>query len=225
MAVSWHTLPDTDTWATALSDATAAILGAAIARNGRAGLAVSGGRSPIPYFEALSRTRLPWGQVDLTLVDERFVPPSHPDSNEHLVRAYLLHGLAREARFTGLVGIPGDLPGCVAQANQNATPLTLTVLGMGEDGHTASLFPGASQLEEGLDPASTARYVHVTPPAAPHERISMTLSSILSSDRIIIAIAGQTKRAVLERAMQGASLPISRVVNKEGAHIDVYWHP
>jgi len=227
MAASWHTYPDPCACAQALADAAAAALSIAIGRNGRAGLAVSGGRSPILFFEALSEASLPWRQVDITLVDERFVPPTHPDSNEHLVRTHLLRGPARDARFTGLVRLPGDLPGSVAQANRNAGPLTLTVLGMGEDGHTASLFPGASQLADGLDPASTARYLHVTPPDAPHERISMTLPAIMSSGGIIISIAGQAKRAVLEHALRGTNpaLPISYVVNKEGAHIDVYWHP
>ncbi|MYN13419.1 6-phosphogluconolactonase [Pusillimonas sp. TS35] len=223
----WHEFDTQSDCARALAGMVADTLTSAISARGRAGLAVSGGRSPVGAFDELSQTPLPWHAVQITLVDDRFVPPTHPDSNERLARSYLLRGHAAYARFTGLVSNPADIDACVAHANQLDSPLSVVMLGMGEDGHTASLFPGAAQLRAGLNPANPCRYLRVTPPAAPHDRISMTLAAILSAGRIVLLISGSHKRAVLERAQRAPdpALPVSYVVAHTGVPIDVYWHP
>lgn len=194
---------------------------------GTATLAVSGGRSPIPLFQALAQTELPWRQITVALVDERHVPLDHPDSNEKLVRSYLLQNKAAQAKFAGLVSDPDDIAASVSQANTQRNDLTMVILGMGDDGHTASLFPEAPQLAQGLAPDQVKRYLHMTPGTAAHERISMTLAAMLGSKRIVLAIAGEHKRRVYEEAAQQVTrtLPISYVIAQKGVPLDVYWHP
>ena len=222
-----HTCTDEAACVRELSAVIAATLDGAISAQGRAGLAVSGGRSPIALFKELSNTELDWPRVDITLVDERFVAPSDPDSNEGLARRYLMQGRAAQARFTGLVTNLASMATCLERANRPAGELTLAILGMGEDGHTASLFPHAPELPQALDPAQALRYVSVTPPAAPHQRISMTLAALLRARHRILYIGGAAKRAVLEQAAPArtTNMPVSFVLNQPGAPIDVYWHP
>ncbi|NYT44645.1 6-phosphogluconolactonase [Alcaligenaceae bacterium] len=194
---------------------------------GNATLAVSGGRSPIPLFEALAQADLPWRQITVALVDERHVPLDHPDSNEKLVRSYLLQGKAALAKFTGLVTDPDNIAASVAHSNTLSGNLTVVILGMGDDGHTASLFPEAPQLTEGLAPDQAKRYLHMTPGLAAHERISMTLAAMLGSKRIVLGIAGGHKRRIYEEAATQVTpaLPISYVVAQKEVPLDVYWHP
>jgi len=201
-------------------------LATAIAATGRAGLAVSGGRSPVPLFDALSNTEFAWQQVDISLVDERFVPPGHPDSNESLVRNHLLQRRARCARFSGLVSDSSNIENSVEKANLQTGEITVALLGMGDDGHFASLFPGAAQLSQGLDTAQTQRYIHVTPTHAPHERISMTLAALLGAHRLMLYFNGQGKRAILEEAEAGPtpSLPVSYLLAQHAVPLDIYWH-
>ena len=222
-----HTYADEASCVRELAASIAAILGQAIGEQGRAGLAVSGGRSPIALFEALSDTELDWSRVDISLVDERFVAPSDPDSNEGLVRRYLLQARAAQARFTGLVSDPASMAASLERANQATGELTLALLGMGEDGHTASLFPQAPELAQALDPAQALRYVSVTPESAAHLRISMTLAALLRARRRILFIGGAAKRAVFERACiaKTTAMPVSFLLDQPDAPIDVYWHP
>jgi 6-phosphogluconolactonase len=222
-----HTRADEASCVRELAAAIAATLGRAIGEQGRAGLAVSGGRSPIALFKELSNAALDWPRVDISLVDERFVAPSDPDSNEGLVRRYLLQGRAAQARFAGLVTDPANIEACLERANQPAGELTLALLGMGEDGHTASLFPRAPELPQALDPAQALRYVRMTPASAPHLRISMTLAALRRARHRILFIGGAAKRAVLEQAAPAptTAMPVSFVLNLPDAPIDVYWHP
>lgn len=190
-------------------------------------VALCGGRSPIPLFQRLAQADLEWSRVRLRLVDERYVPPDHPDSNERLVREHLLVGKAAAADFRGLY-VPGaSIDVAVDQANADADgqPFHLAVLGMGDDGHTASLFPGAAQLESALA-REAACYLHVTPPEASHERITMSLAALFSTQRLLLYISGTQKRRVFETADQGATrrLPISYLLAEPGVSLDVHWH-
>lgn len=215
-----------------LVSALAATLTQEIDHYGRAVLAVSGGRSPIPLFQALARAPIEWARVTITLVDERLVPPDHADSNAALVRAHLLTGEAAKARFLPLVDVPGDLAGCVARANTRfralGQPLSAALLGMGDDGHTASLFPGAPELANGLDPAYAQPYLAVTPPRAPHARISLSLATLLGTDRLLLSIAGASKRDVYTQASlppPRPALPISYLIQQQHTPFDAYWTP
>ena len=206
-----------------------------IAQRGRAVLAVSGGRSPIALFQALAQAPIDWPRVTLTLVDERLVPPDHADSNAALVRAHLLTGAAAQARFLPLVDDASDLAGCVDRANAQfralAQPLTAALLGMGDDGHTASLFPGAAELPIGLSPDYALPYLAVTPPHAAHAahtRISLSLAALLGAGRLLLSISGETKRAVYARASEPPPtphLPIGYLIQQSKTPFDAYWAP
>lgn len=210
-----------------------AALAADIAQHGRALLAVSGGRSPIALFHALAQAPIDWPRVVVMLVDERFVPADHPDSNAALVRTHLLAGAAAQAQFLPLVDEPFDHAGCIARANAHfralAQPFSVALLGMGEDGHTASLFPGAPELAAGLDPDLPEAYLALTPPPpVPHPRISLSLAALLRSRRLLLSIAGDAKRAVYARAATpppSPALPISYLVQQTRTPFDAYWTP
>lgn len=227
----WHQFDDAQICTDALVADIRFLLEKTIIEKNQAVLAVSGGRSPAALFDALSRTDIGWDKVHVILVDERYVEPDHKDSNERLVREHLLQNYAAKAQFTGLAHQTPSLEDDVRQASQSLPEPDLIVLGMGDDGHIASLFPHAKQLPEGLatTDVTAARYIHVTPPDAPHERISMTLSAMQKADCLILEIQGPTKRDVLERASLRVSddYPVSHLLSKAwaGAPLQIYWHP
>lgn len=203
------------------------ILDDAISARGVASIALSGGRSPRPVLEALAQARIDWDKVVVTLVDERWVEPDHADSNERLVRETLLQGNAAKARFIGMKNDAADAyagqPACESAFTQLPWPLDIVLLGMGEDGHTASLFPQAKELGDGL--SSTALTLAVTPPAAPHQRMSLTAKAILSSRHIFLQIGGPVKKAVYDRAMAGGAvedLPIRVALNQHDVSVEVW---
>ncbi|MGA8010130.1 MAG: 6-phosphogluconolactonase [Thiomonas sp.] len=213
-----------------LVQAVAAALAADLTKHGEALLAVSGGRSPIPLFHALAQAPIDWPHITVTLVDERFVPASHADSNAALVRTHLLTGAAAQTRFLPLVDDPQDLAGCVARANARlralALPISAALLGMGDDGHTASLFPGAAELPAGLDPAYPDAYLSVTPPQAPHQRVSLSLAALLGARHLLLAISGEAKHAVFTQASTpppSTQHPISYLVQQTRTPFDAYW--
>lgn len=222
----WHAFDSQQAYLAELVNKISTILTQAVTAQGSAGLAVSGGKSPIPLFQRLSQADLPWKQIHITLVDERFVAPDSPDSNEHLVRKHLLVNRAKPAKFTGLVSDPGHIGRCIELANEQTHAIDLALFGMGDDGHTASLFPNAPQLPLALDTSQPQRYLHISPPTAPYERISMTLSAILKAQHLVLAIAGEHKRQVFEQASLQATptLPVSYLITQAGVPFDAYWH-
>jgi 6-phosphogluconolactonase len=201
----------------------------AIEKQGKASLILSGGRTPMGFFHQLSQQVLDWEKVTVTLADERWVDNAHKDSNEKLVRENLLINEAHCAQFLSLknsaeTAIDGqsDLEAELAEYGQ----FTVVILGMGDDGHTASLFPGATALALGLDLNSGRSCVAVTPTVAPHERISMTLPRLLNTERLIIHISGENKQKVLDQAQAGTDpteLPIRSVLQQSQVPVTVYW--
>ena len=203
------------------------ILNDAIAERGVAALALSGGRSPRPVLEALRQTPLDWDKLVVTLVDERWVAPDHADSNERLIRETLLQGDAARARFVAMKNDAADAYGgqaaCEAAFSGLPWPLDIVLLGMGEDGHTASLFPDAKELAQGL--STEALTLAVTPPAAPHQRMSMSAKAILKSRHIFLQIGGAAKRAVYDQAMGGGAveeLPIRLALCQHAVSVEVW---
>ncbi len=202
-------------------------LAAGIQARGHAVLSVSGGKSPIALFEALRVIDIDWSRVRVTLVDERCVPRIHPDSNALLVQTHLLQDLAAKAQLVFMVaGSSEPLGSPSAQAKAASIALSavgvadVLVLGMGADGHTASLFPEAPNLTDALDMRNTQTCVSIElahPPAnAPYARITQTLAQILSARHIVLPLTGTDKLNTLQQAWQQATpaLPISFVLQQ-----------
>ncbi|HDR9485875.1 TPA: 6-phosphogluconolactonase [Burkholderia aenigmatica] len=219
-----HAFDTQEAQSDALARAVGDALRAALAGPARPTLAVSGGTSPRPFLQTLSHAALDWAGVDVTLVDDRWVPEDDAASNAHLVRDTLLQHAAAPARFLPLVDTRAALDAHVAALNANAdyrVP-TVAVLGMGEDGHTASIFADALEWEHAI--TTPERFVAVHPGAAPHARVSFSLDALKRVDRLFLLIAGERKRAVLDAA--AASLQknaISQLANDKGTQLDVYW--
>ena len=215
----------------ALAHSIASILDTAIRVKGSACLAVSGGKSPIAMFAALSNANLDWSKVLVTLVDDRWLAPDHPDSNEALVKKYLLHNAASAASFIGLYAAFATPEAGLnsARARLSCLPpvLDVTILGMGNDGHTASLFPCSVEAQAGLDPACPYSVIAVNPQTAPYARISMSLPRIVSTTALFLHIVGDEKKRVLEAALhdKDARSPIVQVLAAGSEVATVYWCP
>lgn len=230
MPISMHEYADGAALARGLATFAGARLREAVTERGAASLAVSGGRTPVRFFEALSNVDLPWDCVTVTLVDERRVPPDTGRSNERLVRAHLLQGRAAAASFVRLYGGGADehVDRDLAESALATMPwpLTVAVLGMGDDGHTASFFPDGDNLPACLDLAGARRVETMRAPTAIEPRLTLTLPALLSAKTIALHIEGAGKRAVLDRARQPgpeADLPVRAVLAR--AAVDVFWCP
>lgn len=223
---------DSDTLVAVLAAQVAELLRSAIKERGRASLVVSGGSTPVPFFAALSELVLDWGKVVITLADERWVDPAAADSNEHLVRLHLLQNRAALASFVGLktvsaTAVQGEKE-CAERLALLPRPFDALILGMGNDGHTASLFPQATRLGEALALDSGKLCMAITPPVAPHERMTLTLPALLHSRQIILHLVGPDKRAVYERALANGpveEMPIRAVLGQTTSPVTVFWSP
>nr|WP_298173437.1 6-phosphogluconolactonase [uncultured Pseudomonas sp.] len=211
-----------------LANAVATTLRAAIHSHGVATLVVSGGRSPVAFFECLAKQELPWAQVVISLADERWVPVSHADSNEGLVRRHLLRGPAAAARFIGLYHAAESLEKAALLANQalaELPPIDVLVLGMGDDGHTASLFPDSPNLHEALRVDCPQRCLPMQAPSVPRQRLSMTLSLLATAHLPLLAIQGASKLQTLSQALvceDVANMPIRAFLRPP---LEIYWCP
>ena len=202
----------------------------AIDKKGHASIAVSGGKTPIPLFKLLSQQDLDWHKVFITLVDDRWVADTDDASNEKLVLTYLLQNKAKLANFVGLKN-SCDNPFDGAEItdkilNKIPMPFDVLILGMGEDGHTASLFPGAANLMAGLDMKSGRKVIGMTPLTAPLDRITLTLPTILDSENIYLHLVGESKMQVLEQAEQGDDInqmPIRAVLQQNKVNVIGFW--
>jgi 6-phosphogluconolactonase len=239
MKMSKPLLPDGVVWCPAatpadlalkLAEQIALILRKRLEVAPRASLAVSGGSTPILLFKALARQVLDWERVDIVQVDERWVEPSHPDSNSAQIREHLLKGRAAVARFEPLYDnfpTPAAGLGSACQRLESVFwPLDLVVLGMGNDGHTASLFPDAPELAAAMGESNDNRLAVITPPQPAQARITLTRSAIAAARDCILHIQGDDKLATLTKALAEpdnlAQMPI-RAFLQSGLHI--YWSP
>ncbi len=213
----------------------AGLLTEALACGGRATLAVSGGSTPVAFFRRLSEMPLHWDRVDVLLVDERWVDADDAASNTALVHEHLLRAEAAPARYVAIKNDAADPERGIADVEAALAgldwPMTVAVLGMGNDGHTASLFPGADALERGLAPPDGARVVAVHPKAAPHPRISLTLPALKDSRHFVLLISGDDKWRVyneaLEQSGDGAvrAMPVRAVLLQRDVPVEVFWAP
>ena len=213
----------------ALSEKVAALLAVSIEEKGSASLVVSGGRTPMGFFHLLSQQVLDWSKVTVLLADERWVDADHADSNEKLVRDNLLINEASQATYLALKNSAEQAVDGEAECESALAELdtfTVLILGMGDDGHTASLFPGSEALADGLDMNSGRSCIAVTPLHAPHQRMSLTLPRLLNSQQIVIHISGPSKQEVLQQAQAGddvMELPIRSILQQQQAPLSIYW--
>ena len=205
------------------------LLGEALIQDGHASIVVSGGRTPKGFFQRLSEENLDWSNITVSLADERWVEPNHCDSNEKLVKENLLINNASGAKFLPLKNNAATAMGGIKELESqlaNVEAFTVVILGMGDDGHTASLFPGSETLGLGLDLSSGKQCIAVTPLDAPHERMSMTLPRLLRSKQIIIHLCGEGKKRVLDQVNSGYDsfeLPIRAVLQQSHTPVSLYW--
>jgi 6-phosphogluconolactonase len=210
----------------------AGALQAGLAGGRGASLAVPGGRTPVPLFERLSSAELDWDDVWVTLGDERWVEAGSDASNEKLVRDHLLQGMAAGANFVGLKNAAPD-PRSGAHASWSAVaelprPFDFMLLGMGDDGHVASLFPHSPGLALALDPTQPPGCIAMTAPTPPRERLSLNLRALLDARRIAVLITGKEKWATYERARErgpALDMPVRALLQQQNVPVSVYWAP
>jgi 6-phosphogluconolactonase len=207
-----------------LADAAAAAveqqLSEGLSDRGRASLVATGGRSPGPVYDRLSRAALDWAHVAVTLSDERHVDVQSPNSNSRLLRERLFVGPAAAAQFLPLTDY-------AEPALKKLMPFDAVMLGMGEDGHVASLIPGSPVMAQAMDPSGAALTAESpqgfgSPPVA---RITLTLSALLQSRAIFLLIAGEAKRQVIVQAQAGADLPVRAILEQGRVPVRTFWAP
>jgi 6-phosphogluconolactonase len=218
--------------ATQVASDIAVRLANALAVRGEASLLVSGGHSPIRLFEQLRAQALDWGRVSIGLVDERWVDLTDAASNEHMTREALLRNQAAAAKFFGLKNSAAS-PELGAAAAWTALahlprPFDLTLLGMGDDGHTASLFPGSPNLKAALELELPEGCIGMRSPSPPQARLSVNLRALLNSRRIQILLLGEAKLrtfAAANRPGPVEEMPIRAVLRQERVPVEVVWAP
>jgi len=227
MVVSEQRFASVEVAAHALADELAAVMREAINKRGQAILAVSGGHTPRYVFKRLRQMDLDWAQVTLTLTDERWVPPTHPDSNERLVHSCLLQGAAQAATFIPLYGGENSPEageaGCEERLKDLTLPFDAVYLGMGADGHFASLFPGDSAID-----VTCRRCVAVPATKKRLPRISLTASSLLDARKVYLLFSGADKHAKYDEAKKAGNykeIPLRLVLVQEYTSIYVLSAP
>ncbi len=250
MAWTLREHPDAAHLHAALADALAAAIAGGVAARGVATLALAGGSTPFPAYRQLAARALPWAQVRAWPTDERWVPGAHPANNLRALReafagaGLALRGLLPAALEQAATDAPAPAPradtaAAAAEADFAALPTRFDacLLGMGGDGHTASLFPGEPRLAALLADAGGADAALVQPdplpPEAPFARITLTAQRLLRSRRLLLAITGAAKRGVLEAALRPDAdplrLPIAALLRAAGAGgtapVEIHWSP
>jgi 6-phosphogluconolactonase len=227
MAIEEHHFISIEAAADELAANLASVLCDAISARGRALLAVSGGRTPKHVFERLRRHDVDWRRVQVTLTDERWVPVDHPDSNEKLVRSCLLLGGAAVATFISLFGGEESSErgqfACEERLKTLNLPFDAVYLGLGNDGHFASLFPGDPALH-----VYNSLCVAVSATESRLSRISLTAPTILNANKIFLLFSGHDKHFIYSKAKQPGSIeeiPLRLLLLQEQTPITVLTAP
>ena len=219
------------TLANALAKSVADDLRRGLTARGTAVLALSGGTTPREFLRELSQQVLDWSRITVTLVDERWVAPDDERSNARLLRENLLQNQAATALFVPLYcDAPNPetgLPRIAARVAALPLPFDAVVLGLGEDGHTASFFPGGDRLAQALDAHGTAQVLSMRAPDAGEPRITLSMPTLLDARTVYLHIQGEKKRDVFDQviAAQGllAASPMRVVLDHAKSPIQVFW--
>jgi len=206
-----------------------------IEADGRAVLMVSGGSSPAPAYKHLSNLELDWKNIDVAMVDERWVDTEHNKSNEVFIKSTLLQNHGAAANFVTMknsaVTAEQGIAKCEAAYQQLKRPFDVTILGMGPDGHTASLFPHADGLQNGLETPQLVCAINAIKSDVTGDitqRMTLTLSAIAQSKVVKLLISGEEKLAVYKAAKAGGDvndMPLRAILNHPTINIEVYWAP
>ncbi len=231
--VTTHSFTDCSVQAAALAERVAERLRMALNQRGHALLAVSGGSTPKDFFAHLSRESLDWTNVKITLVDERWVPDTDERSNAKLVKSTLLQNEAAGAEFVPLytdAPTPEDgIAATVARIGELTLPFDAVILGMGDDGHTASFFPGGDRLADALDLNGKDRVLPMRAPDAGEPRITLTLPTLLETESLFLLVTGNKKRDILADVRLGLNTahdyPVRSVLVQNRVPVAVYWCP
>ena len=224
-AVDVHRYPDAAELAGALSQALAKQLQAALLARGRASLVVSGGSTPALLFRHLRQVPLAWERVSITLADERWVDAGNPASNENMVRRELLRDAAACATFLPLKNSAASAQAGAVAAWAPIAPLCpfdVVILGMGDDGHTASLFPGSPGLAAAMDAQAQPGCVAMTAPVEPRERLSLNLAALLNVRHLYVHFTGEAKWLLWQVA---GDLPMGLTLRRSTSRPLLYWSP
>ncbi|MDN2565827.1 6-phosphogluconolactonase [Aquibium sp. A9E412] len=231
-ALAWHEHATPAALAEALAGAVARTLDAAVAARGAALLVVSGGTTPVRLFQALSRKPLAWEKVTVTLADERCVAPDSERSNARLVAQHLLQNRAARAGFVPLCDDGAEPAAAAAAADRRLTglawPADVMLLGMGTDGHTASLFPGAEGLEAMFAERDGAAVWPVAAPGAGEPRLTLAPRLIAGARFKALHIEGADKKEALKATLARAAppfLPVRRVLEMATGEVHIHWAP
>lgn len=202
-----------------------------IRKRRKASMALAGGTTPGPLYEALSNLPLAWEKVSCTVTDERWVSPEDPASNEWLIRDLLLKRRAATATFVPFKTNHAKASGGAATTEKRIAPLLpfdICLIGMGPDGHIASLIPGAEGYEAAADPDGTRKVagIHAPGAAGAPERMTLTLPGILSSRRVVILFMGQDKLNLYNEAKEGrGTSPVKDLLAQKKTPVQAVWAP
>ena len=228
----WHEHPDADALAEACAARLVEATRAGLDERGRAVLALAGGSTAPPILARLARAPLAWRRVVAMPTDERWVDETHSDSNVAALRRSLESAAGIEVLALAPARVHGDADAGRAREMlaRHVDPFDAVLLGLGADGHFASLFPGAANLDAALDPAGRDDAVAVVPdpmPASgPHARISLTLARLLRTRALVLAATGTAKRATIERAQRDANAaPVGALLHAPEACVEIHWSP
>ncbi|MDV6346308.1 6-phosphogluconolactonase [Nitrosomonas sp. Is35] len=215
--------PDIESLSQGFAEFAAAALRDTLSRKPQATLVVPGGSTPRHYLPALAKCKLPWDRITVTLSDERWVDVNDDQSNEKLIKQHLLAHLPVNTPFVGLKTAHDNPFDAIEALHQRLDslplPVSLTVLGLGEDGHIASLFPGMTQ-----DSLSAHHCIAVAPPIAMSLRMSLSLKMLASSEQIVLVVTGESKRQLLDRVSENpdSKLPIVWLIHHSQATINIF---
>lgn len=213
-----------------LAEKCAQKLNAAVISRGKASIAVSGGSTPLGFFKALSQHALPWDKINVVLVDERLVDETHSDSNTKLVKVNLMQNYASRANFVDIK--PTDIDNVEAVDRKiwqltQLLPLDVAILGMGNDGHTASLFPCSDQIAKHMA-MDAAPIIFSQPKTAPHQRVSFSFASLIQSKSLFMQLFSSQKLEVLDNAIQQQDplvMPVSAFLQDKDKEVEIFWAP
>ncbi|TPG21733.1 6-phosphogluconolactonase [Sphingomonas koreensis] len=229
--IEWWDYDDADEFAAAVAGDIGFIIDSAIDARGAAVIALAGGKTPMPIYAKLADTKIDWKRVTIIPGDDRIVPLGDPLSNVTAIgKAFLPKG-ARVIPLVSATAPDYKAAGRAADAilQDLHWPLDLCLLGIGGDGHCASIFPGPD-YDEALNGPKERRALGVMPdplpPEAPVSRVTLSREAIISARALMIAITGEEKKKVLERAIEegpSSSLPVGRVLADVELPVDIHW--